>query len=203
MPENIETALNSSGSTRANLLSTVDRLDTFLSRASWVGNVLAACTLAIMCLMTTVSVLARNVFDVALFDAVTPTKLMMVLVSFLGCAWAMRQGEHVSADFVFERLPPRWARLIRGVALLGALAALVLVIYETGKFAYEAYVLDRQIIGGVSVPAYLFQAVIPLCLGFLALETLRKAIQDIAAAIAGNTLVHESPQVGQELIVRD
>ena len=166
------------------------RLDHALGWVSRVAAVLGAVVLVVISLMVSVSVMARNLFGVGLFDAVTPGRMAVTLAVFLGIAWAMRRGDHVSVDLVVARLPYRWRHVVGAVALSIALVALCLLIWQTAAYALSALQMDEKIVGDVEWPAFPFQAVIPAGLSLLALEVLRQIVRSARFALEGRPPPH-------------
>ena len=161
------------------------KFDQGLEWVSRLAAVLGAAVLVLISLIVTVSVVARDVFAVGLLDAVTPGRMAVTLAVFLGIAWALRQGKHVTVDLVIDRLPYRWRHGIGAFTMSVALVAICLLIWQTWEFAFAAWRMDEKIIGDILWPAFPFQAVIPGGLALLALEMLRKIIHSIGYAIEG------------------
>ena len=160
-------------------------LDHALGWVSRVAAVLGAVVLVIISLMVSVSVMARNLFGIGLFDAVTPGRMAVTLAVFLGIAWALRRGDHVSVDLVVERLPYRWRHIVGAVAMSIALMAMCLLIWQTAAYALSALQMDEKIVGDIEWPAFPFQAVIPAGLTLFALELLRQIVRSTRFAIEG------------------
>ena len=195
MPDANKPASASSGSGGIERLRRVAaRLDHALGWVSRVAAVFGAVVLVVISLMVSVSVMARNLFGVGLFDAVTPGRMAVTLAVFLGIAWAMRRGDHVSVDLVVARLPYRWRHVVGAVALSIALVALCLLIWQTAAYALSALQMDEKIVGDVEWPAFPFQAVIPAGLSLLALEVLRQIVRSTRFALEGRPPPHAPEQ---------
>ena len=167
------------------LYRAVSWLDRALGWVSRMAAVLGAVVLVIISLMVGVSVTARNLFGIGLFDAVTPGRMAVTLAVFLGIAWALRQGDHVTVDLVVNRLPYRWRHIVGAVAMSIALVAMCLLIWQTADYALSALYMNEKIVGDIEWPAFPFQAVIPAGLTLFALEMLRQIIRSIHWAIEG------------------
>ena len=152
------------------LYRAVSWLDRALGWVSRMAAVLGAVVLVIISLMVGVSVTARNLFGIGLFDAVTPGRMAVTLAVFLGIAWALRQGDHVTVDLVVNRLPYRWRHIVGAVAMSIALVAMCLLIWQTADYALSALYMNEKIVGDIEWPAFPFQAVIPAGLTLFALE---------------------------------
>jgi TRAP-type C4-dicarboxylate transport system permease small subunit len=159
--------------------SLIDAISLNLAR---LGAFLGAFVLVLMMFWITASSLARTIFDTSLFDAVTPSRLAMTLIVFSGLAWAMRTEQHVRVGLLRGLMPTRARITIRAVMMTFAVGALLVLIFETSQFAYAALRLNDQIIGDITWPAFPFQAVIPIGLTLLFLESVRDLYRDVQAA---------------------
>ena len=186
MPDANKPASAASGSGGFQCLCRVAaRLDRALGWVSRVAAVLGAVVLVVISLMVSVSVMARNLFGIGLFDAVTPGRMAVTLAVFLGIAWALRRGDHVSVGLVVERLPYRWRHIVGAVAMSVALIAMCLLIWQTAAYALSALRMDEKIVGDIEWPAFPFQAVIPAGLTLFSLELLRQIVRSARFAIEG------------------
>jgi TRAP-type C4-dicarboxylate transport system permease small subunit len=160
-------------------------MDRCLRWASFAGVVLASGALIAVMVLIVISVVARNLFHVGLFDAIFPTKVGMVFVTFIAGAWCVRQGKHVAIDLAFEIVPPPWRYWMRAAGLTVGLGALLVATYNTLQFALAALRLNETIPGDIRWPAFPLQMLIPIGLSITSLEILRKLILDVELALTG------------------
>jgi TRAP-type transport system small permease protein len=92
----------------------------------------AAGFLAVVTLLTFVSVILRYFFSWAIPDAYDVTRLLLGILIFWGMAVASYRGDHITVDLVWTAVPP-WAQ--RALDVFSALVTLVAMIAFTWMFA--------------------------------------------------------------------
>lgn len=145
---------------------------------SRVANLAAAVVLVAVIVVILVSVIARTIFGVGLVDAVTPSRMGMTLLIFLGLAWAQRRGDHVSIGLVITRIPPRPRAIIHMIGMSLGLVATIVLAYLTWKYAEVSLRLDERIRGDILWLAFPFKVAIPIGLTAFALEIVRTIIRE-------------------------
>lgn len=94
----------------------------------------AASFLAVVTLLTFVSVLLRYFFAWSIPDAYDFTRLLLGILIFWGIAVAGYRGDHISVDLLWSASPP-WAQ--RAMDVFAALVTLVAMIALTWMFAVK------------------------------------------------------------------
>ncbi|HVZ53118.1 MAG TPA: TRAP transporter small permease [Pseudolabrys sp.] len=102
-------------------------------------EVAAAGFLAVVTLLTFVSVILRYFFSWAIPDSYDFTRLLLGIVIFWGIAVAGYRGDHISVDLLWGAAPP-WAK--RAMDVFAALVTLVAMIALTWMFAEK--VIDTR-----------------------------------------------------------
>jgi len=102
-------------------------------------EVTAAGFLAVVTLLTFVSVILRYFFVWAIPDSYDFTRLLLGIVIFWGIAVAGYRGDHITVDLLWGAAPP-WAK--RAMDVFAALVTLVAMIALTWMFAEK--VLDTR-----------------------------------------------------------
>ena len=97
-------------------------------------EVTAASFLAVVTLLTFVSVLLRYFFAWAIPDSYDFTRLLLGILIFWGIAVAGYRGDHISVDLLWSASPP-WARRVMDV--FAALVTLVAMAALTWMFAVK------------------------------------------------------------------
>jgi TRAP-type C4-dicarboxylate transport system permease small subunit len=95
-------------------------------------EVTAAGFLAVVTLLTFVSVFLRYFFSWAIPDSYDITRLLLGILIFWGMAVASYRGDHITVDLLWSAAPP-WAR--RGMDIFSALITLVGMATFTWMFA--------------------------------------------------------------------
>ena len=134
---------------------TVDRLSNLFAHvAMW--SVLA------LMLIVVVDVFMRAVVNRSILITEEMGGYLLVIIAYLGMAETLKQGRHVSVDFVSRRLPGKfraWMEL--GLSLIGLMALLV-VIWRSVVMVYGSYAGNVIIPGIFLTPVYLPQILVDI-----------------------------------------
>ena len=176
-------------------LSLVQALKFFLDYVPVAGAFVAGAAILVMAVVIGIEVIARQGFDSPFIETVLLGKLAMVILTYLGVAWVFRQKRHVSVNIVVRRLPLRAQLWVEVIALSFTLLALGIAVYETWSFAHTALYLGEKLIGSIfNLPAFPFQVMIPIGLGLLCLEIIRRIAEDIKVLRRGDAQLLSLPQ---------
>lgn len=97
-------------------------------------EVMAAGFLAVVTLLTFVSVFLRYLFAWSIPDAYDFTRLLLGILIFWGMAIASYRGDHISVDLLWSAVPT-WAK--RAMDVLSAVATLIAMTTFTWMFAVK------------------------------------------------------------------
>lgn len=98
----------------------------------------------------------------------------LYLMTFFGAPWALRERAHVSIDIAVEAMPARGRRIAAVVTdLLGILIAAVLAFYAL-RVAYASWARGAMIYKELVFPDWWLLALLPVSLGLVALEFVRR-----------------------------
>ncbi len=135
----------------------------------------SAALIAYVLLVICVDVCMRYFFNRPLVWQSDVTKYVLVYVAFLGTAWVLRKGGHVSVDIVVNSLN----RSTRGVlniivSIIGALSTLVLA-WHGVTACIESFQTGASYTNGMIIHTYLVLGVIPLGSFLLFIQFMRDA----------------------------
>lgn len=140
----------------------------------WAG---CLCLAAVLLLVTADAVLRFAINQPIAFQFEFTEMYLMPAMATLSLARVQRMGGHLAIDFVqmrwFGRAGPL---LIRLNALLPALF-FGLVAWQSGKYAWAAYMRDDIYMGVIDWPSYLAFASIPIGTGMLTLRLLADTVR--------------------------
>lgn len=110
------------------------RLTTTLSRTNERATLflarIAAAALAVIALATFCDVIGRYFFKTPFSFTVELTEMGMAVLVYFGIGLVTHENEHISADFLISRLPPKLGALLAVVTNLMALGFVGLVIWR-------------------------------------------------------------------------
>lgn len=140
-----------------------------------VFSIIAAVLLIAIMLAVSVKVVFRYFLHTGLTGIDEISEIIMLYLTFLGAAWLLRRGGHITIDLLFVRLKPKaQVRLNVITSVLGIIICLILVWYGTLATVsfWQRGILTPTIL---EVPRALIIAIIPLGSLLLGLQFLRRA----------------------------
>lgn len=154
-----------------------ERLESVISLpVEWAGRAAAWCGLAL------VFVVAGNVFARYLFNtgSVGIQELEWHLVSpiaLIGMSYAMRRGEHVRVDVLYDRMSENGKQLVELLSALLMFALATIIVILAMPYIEQSYSLAEGSPDPGGLPyRWILKAFIPLGFGLLALQALSQAL---------------------------
>ena len=148
-------------------------------------EVTAAGFLAVVTLLTFVSVLLRYFFAWAIPDSYDFTRLLLGIVIFWGIAVASYRGDHISVDLLWSASPP-WAK--RTMDIFAALVTLIAMAAFTWMFAVKVIGTRADNVGTFDLrqPVWIYYAIAWIGLGS---AVLLLVVRTVRLVFAPETLV--------------
>jgi TRAP-type C4-dicarboxylate transport system permease small subunit len=135
---------------------------------------LVLCTLLLVMVALAVwQIVARNFFDGGFLWADEFLKLLLLWLGLAGAVVASGEGKQIKMDVLSRFLPERYAALAELVTALFTAAVCALCAWHAGRFVLMEREFGSTLLG--HVPAWIFQAVIPLAFGLIAWRYLAAA----------------------------
>jgi TRAP-type C4-dicarboxylate transport system permease small subunit len=132
----------------------------------WLETGILAALLATMILLAAGQILLRNLYGTGLPWADEALRLLVLWTALFGAVAASREDRHIRIDVLSRFLPPR---LRAGVALLLDLftsAVSGVLAWYSLDFVLDSHRFADTVLNGL--PAWAFQAVLPLCFALIA-----------------------------------
>lgn len=120
------------------------------------GALAALCVLAILVLMIAGSIGRELGLKLGFINDVVAW--MCAAASFLGMAYAFKQGDFVRVTLLLERASPAWRRRLEILSLAIAALAVGYLALWAAKFTYESYTLGEIAGGMVAIPIWIPQS---------------------------------------------
>lgn len=120
------------------------RVGTIFTWVRWVNqwlHWLAGATIVGLMLMTVVDIVGRRFFDAPFRGTVELTQLALVIIIYLGFAYAENHGDHVAVDIIYTRLR-------RGLQLIVTAVTSVFGIAMVALLAHRLFVYAGVLSGG-------------------------------------------------------
>lgn len=145
-------------------------MERFLSILYWIEDGFLALVLAAMVLLASGQIILRNLFEIGFTWADPLLRIMVLWLGLLGALAASRDNKHISIDVLSRFLPQRAKDMAQVVtALFTALVAGVVAYYAVEFVALD---LEAGVVAFAGLPAWVFELIIPLALGLIALRYL-------------------------------
>jgi len=135
-------------------------------------NALLVMTLAGMILLAASQILMRNAFDTGFVWSDELLRLMVLWLAMIGTVVASRENRHIKIDVLSRFLPARARLMSQTLTALFASVVCGVIAWHALRFVRDSWEFGDVVL--VTLPAWWFQAVIPL--GF-ALVTYRYALR--------------------------
>lgn len=154
-------------------------LDSALGMINAAASAIAAVAILASAAVIAANVLARQLFFRPLVDSLQIGQLVMVFIAYLALAHNVRNGRHVRATLLYDRLGQRARALLDVATGIISLGAVGVVIWQGSVFALEAADVGARLLGGLVLPALPFHFAVPAMFALLELELLRTLIYDL------------------------
>ena len=158
------------------LRKTAAALDAAIRGLGVVALGVAAVFIALLAAVGTADIIGTSIFASPVPSALEISQASLVIVVFMGLAYAQRRRAHIAVDIVSARFRGTVRSLSVGLTLLAALACFSFLAWRSGTAAAESVAIDERSLGLTRFPVY--PAKIALCLGCIAaaLESLRQLV---------------------------
>ena len=157
-------------------------------------NVLANICIFAMMFLIFVDVFARYVFNSPIKGAYETCVSLMVGMVFFGVAYTQAKKGNIAILILVSRLSSRMRTILNIVIWVLCLGLCVLITWQAGRLAFEAWRLGDYTAGAVRLPVWPAKSVISLGAGVLCLTLVADIVHEIGLLFASTT----KPSIRQE-----
>ncbi|MFC1769952.1 TRAP transporter small permease [Nitrospirota bacterium] len=159
----------------------LDSLSVFSKR---IEDALLVLLLSSMIALATLQIIQRNLLGTGFVWSDELLRVMVLAVALIGAVAASRDDNHINIDILTRFLPPRVKLVVR--VLVDAFTALVtgVVAWHAVKFVALEKEFESVILG--DVPAWIFQLIIPICMGLISWRYLVYFFTNILRLLKGD-----------------
>jgi C4-dicarboxylate transporter, DctQ subunit len=136
-----------------------------------------------MILLACLQIFMRNAFGSGLLWADPALRVLLLWTALFGAMVASRHDRHISIDIVSRWLPPLLRAFSKTFNSLFAGAVCSVAAFYAGWFVVDEYRYSSAGIGGI--PVWIFESVMPLAFGLMALRYLGHAATAARALAKG------------------
>jgi TRAP-type C4-dicarboxylate transport system permease small subunit len=155
--------------------------------------VAAACVMAMM-ILTCLDSAMRWTTGRSVAGIQEIVESLMVAIVFLGMAYALRRGEHVSVRIVTGGLPVRWGALVRLIGMAAMIGLAAWMTLRTGQNAWRSFVSGEVRFGLLQIPIWPARLTIPLGIAAFILQALPAVADQIRVLRGGRAADAGSPR---------
>ena len=150
------------------------KIGNIFERLNVFGAILVGAVLYLLMLSVSFAVVTRYALDWTIKGAFEFWEYSLIFVTFMGAAWVLRRGGHVSMDIAVTRFSPRFQALINGsTSILGFITCLILTAY--GAWAtWLDFQTGRNLVAELLIPRFPLLMIIPIGSLLLSVEFLRR-----------------------------
>ena len=156
----------------------LEKIDAGVARAE--GGVLFA-VVVVMVGLAVLQLVLRKTLDIGFEWADIVVRNMVLWVGFIGGSLATYEGRHIAIDALSKFLPPKYAASIRVLTSLAAVIVSAILVYAGVQFVKAEMESGSKAFG--EVPAWAFEAIIPVAFATITFHFLVGAVRDVLVAL--------------------
>lgn len=151
------------------------RLGAYFDRLLTCFSVVGMILIGGMLLLVTAKVAMRYLFKSPIIWVIDITEYAMLFIPFLGAAWLLKREEHVVMDLLLDHLSRKSRHMaIVITSVVAAITCLIITWYGV-VVGLDWYNINYFYQGGMDIPAFYLEAVIPVGMLLVAIQFLRRA----------------------------
>lgn len=132
------------------------------------GMNIASLGLLIMTGLVMVDVIMRRLFNAPIIFADEVAGYLLVLVTFLGLGYTLKEDGHIQVRIIVDQISPRKNTFLKLLWCAFGILFTILLLYQTWQLAWESYELKAFAPTPTQIPLFPFQIVMPIgCVLFL------------------------------------
>lgn len=141
-----------------------------LTAAHRFEDALLAALLIVMMTLAVTQIILRNGFDSGLLWADSLLRVLVLWIALIGAIVGARERQHISMDLVTRFLSGRWKLVVQ--ALTGFFASVICSALAWYTFDFVQIERESGTIAFSGVPAWMFEAVMPVAFAIMAVRYL-------------------------------
>ena len=159
----------------------LDRLDRYFKVTGWIAGGLAF----VMMFALVREVGGRYFFNSPTDWAIDINAFLFVVMVYLGSAYTTTVDGHVRADFIYGQFKGKTLAIVDIIISAICIAYAVVLIWQGGSMAWESFRSAEVSSGGIRVPLFPFQILIPIGSFLVFLCFLSKIFRSLLVLLKG------------------
>jgi C4-dicarboxylate transporter, DctQ subunit len=156
----------------------LEKIDTGVVRAE---SAVLFLVVVVMVGLAVLQLVLRKTVDIGFEWADIVVRNMVLWLGFIGGSIATYEGRHIAIDAVSKLISPKHAAAIRVLTSLAAVVVSAIMVYAGVQFVKAEMESGSKAFG--EVPAWLFEAIIPVAFTTITFHFLVGAVRDILVAL--------------------
>ena len=145
---------------------------------------LAAAAISVMVLMITADVISRYVFLYSLRNTNEISGYLLVILVFMGAAYAHRQDAHMKVDILVKYLPIRVRQwLAVAIEVLALLFVGLVLVWLAARFPIQSYEVGARAHSSLRTPLWIPEVFVPVASAIFLIEIVRRLVIDIRKSL--------------------
>lgn len=144
---------------------------------AWIENTLLVLLLSGMMGLGAYQIIARNLFNGGWTESEPLMRVLVLWLGLLGALVAARGHHHISIDLSKRFVNKRWLRPLEIISFGFTAVICFLLMWHSGRFVWEEYQYATPLVAGI--PGWVFQIIMPISFGLIALRYLGHAVLGI------------------------
>jgi TRAP-type C4-dicarboxylate transport system permease small subunit len=136
--------------------------------------------LSLMIIFSFSQVLLRNFFNDGILWADIFIRQLVLWVGFLGASLAVREGKHISIDFLPNILPQSWGKFIQFI--INLTTGIISAFLAWAAWRFVQFEMEGQAILFLDIPVWVFQVILPYSFMVISARFLLKTIEIILSS---------------------
>lgn len=154
-----------------------------------VEKIVIAWGIIVMALAAITNVIGRNVFRYSFSWVEEVTQFSVVLVTFIGTAYAARKGAHIRMSILSDFMGYKGKKFLAAFVSLGTALLMVYLTWHGALYVKSLYAMNKYTLG-LQIPVYAIMIWVPVGFAMTALQFFITFVQNI-----GNRGVYVAPSI--------
>jgi TRAP-type C4-dicarboxylate transport system permease small subunit len=164
----------------------MEKFDRYLDLAERIFAFIAGLLLLFVALSTCTAIVLRFMKIAVPLWSVQFNEYSLLWITFLGAAWLLRRGRHVSLDIVSRRLKPRGVTLLNILHGVMGMGVCGLLTWITGSVTWDHFQRNVMDVRAVDVPKHMILAIVVAGFFLLLLEFFNDLFRNVRKLKAGD-----------------
>jgi TRAP-type C4-dicarboxylate transport system permease small subunit len=160
------------------------KVDGALNRVVKFSAAISSVIIFVMMFMITADVIMRYVFNSPIQGTFELSEFCLVWIVFLSIAYIQSHKGHIKIDIATSWMPMKGQMILDIFSYFLGIAFFAIVFWQSGKMAWNAWVIKDHTMGLVEFPLWPAKFLVPYGAGLICLQFLSNIVQDISRILS-------------------